>query len=43
MTEEKIKKSVKLAEKLKKLNVEKKLWEKGVCIYNIWLSSNMNI
>lgn len=39
MTEEKVKKGVELLERLKRLNEEKKLWEKGVGIHNIILSN----
>jgi len=39
MTEEKVKKGVELLERLKGLNEEKKLWEKGVGIHNIILSN----
>lgn len=38
MTEEKVKKGVELLERLKGLNEEKELWEKGVGIHNIILS-----
>lgn len=38
MTEEKIKKGVELLERLKKLNEEKKLWEKGCTLQSLRIS-----